>query len=273
MLAASPFLFFGCEMYQPGHGNLLDKGPNSVQRVAEENLNRQRESKTGPERWGDYKTDAYQTPDTIVRSRAQMDHERDREVMAGKLIAAGPLYLEVCLAYALEFNDRVQAKRASIRAVGGDELIVRSRFLPRFFYDLKQKNMQHKAVPPEFTQTLGGPVSYAPQEDQTQRTDNYVRYSQTLLEFGKDNPRDVALRDLQRKVLFEYEDVVRDVLSQVRVKFFTILLRQQQLASRTEFLAEFQKQYRRIKGKYEATRQVVEVDVLTARLNVLNEES
>jgi outer membrane protein TolC len=267
------WLWAGCDMYRPGHGNLLEPGPKSVQKVVEEKLAEQRTPKTGPERWGRYKTDSYQSEDTIVRNREQIDRERNREAMAKTLIATGPLYLEECLAYALEFNDQIQAKRASIKAVGGDELITRSRFLPKFFYDLKQQNMQHKAVPPEFVQSLGGPIVYTPQSDHAQSTDNYVRYSQTLLEFGKDNSQDVALRDLQRKVLFDYEDTVRTVLSQVRVKFFTILLRQQQLSSRTGFLNVFQRQYNRIKGKYEENRQVVEVDVLTARLNVLNEES
>ena len=46
------------------------------------------------------------------------------------------------------------------------------------------------------------------------------------------NPIDVDLRELERRRLFAHEEVVANVLSTVRLKFLTILLRKEQLAKR-----------------------------------------
>jgi len=242
-------------MYRPGHGNLLDKGPEPAQEVLEKKIRDQRVDKSGQERWEALQSDAYQSPEDAAWSRERSSRRREREEKLQRLIEQGPLRLTDCLAFSLECNDEVQAKRAAIQAVGGDELIVRSRFLPHLFFNLDQESKNTDRY-----------------SDRRNRTDSYFRLSQALLEFGKDNPADVALRESQRRVLFEYEDAVRAVLSDVRLRFFTVLLREQQLGERTGLLEEFRKEYEKILKRYEKS-QVVEVDLLTARLNMLNEET
>jgi len=226
-----------------------------VQEVLEEKIRDQRVDKTGQERWESLQADAYQSPEDAAWRRERSSRRREREEKLRRLIEQGPLRLTDCLAFSLECNDEVQAKRAAIQAVGGDELIVRSRFLPHLFFNLDQESKNTDLF-----------------SDRRNRTDSYFRWSQTLLEFGKDNPADVALRESQRRVLFDYEDAVRAVLSDVRLRFFTVLLREQQLRERMGLLEEFRKEYEKILKRYEKS-QVVEVDLLTARLNMLNEET
>jgi len=257
----------GCEMYQPGHGNALDPGPKSVQKLVEDKIAEQETRKTGAQRWQDYRKDQYQDNESITRNRRTVDDENRRKDAAEQVIRSGRLNLVDSLEFALEFNDQIQAHRAVVKSTGGDALIVRSRFLPKLFYNLNELNVQHKAVldPADTDADLNG-------IDRTRRHESFFRYCQTLLEFGKDNPQDVLLRQQQRTALFAYEETVRQVLNQVRLKYFTILLRKRQLDERTNLLRGFQKDFNRIQGKYKK-RQVVEVDVLTARLNVLNEET
>ena len=130
----------------------------------------------------------------------------------------------------------------------------RSRFLPKLSYLLDDDTVKP--------------------EDETREHDSVsiFRLSQTILEFGKDNEKDVTLRQSERDALFNYENAVRAALFDVRRIFFTILLRQQQLGERQELLKEFRERYRQIQALQE-TQRVLEVDVLTARLNVLNEET
>jgi len=242
-------------MYQPGHGNVLDKGPEPVQKVIEAKIREQREDQNGLQRWEGFKANEYQSRHEVGRNRELVNKEHYREDQARRLAGAGPLRLVDCIVFALEFNDQVQAKRATIQAVGGEELVVRSRFLPQLFYNLQHEKMEHRN-----------------DEGSDGDTDQSFRLSQTLIEFGKDNREDVILRESQRTALFGYEDTVGHVISQIRLKFFTILLRQQQLAERRALLRDFREQYERIRKRYER-KQVVEVDVLTARLNMLNEET
>jgi len=254
-LTIGVLLLVGCHAYRPGHGNLMDKGPEPVQQLLQERLTQQRQAQTGPQRWQSFQENPYQSSEDISRSRERLGKERRREQMAEELMSLGPLDLVDCIAFSLEFNDTAAAARAEIDALGGDELIVRSRFLPQVFFDLDHESRQRKA-----------------KADSVSQTDPFFRWSQTLLEFGKDNVEDVALRQLQRDALFNYEDIAADVISQVRLKFFTILLRRQQLLQRRELLDEFSRQYQRILRKYDK-KLAVEIDVLTAHLNVLNEQS
>lgn len=255
IFTALAWLAAGCHMYRPGRGNLVDRGYGPAQKIVEDRATEQRERKTGQERWENFKLNEYQSLEDIARSREEISRERGRGEEARQLMEAGPLQLLDCIALGLEFNDRVQGKRMAIQAVGGNELIVRSRFLPHLFYGFEQEEKERETS-----------------EESRSQTDHFFRLSQTLLEFGKDSAEDVVLRESQRDVLFGYEDAVSGALSGIRLKFFTILLRQQQLAERVELLGEFRDQYERIRKRYEK-RQVVEVDVLTARLNMLNEET
>ena len=254
-LALGSALIVGCHAHRPGHGNLLDKGPEPVQELIEQRLAAQRDDIGGDARWENFKDEDYQSTEDIDRNRGPITEKRRREELATELIEAGPVQLTDSLMLALEFNDQVQARRAAIKAVGGDELVVRSRFLPQLFYDLDHESRERKA-----------------KTNPSSSTDNYFRISQTLLEFGKDNEEDVLLREAQREALFDYEDAVSEVLSEVRQKFFTIILRQQQLMEREVLLDEFEEQYERMKKK-EEKRVEEEVNLLTAKLNVLNEET
>jgi len=81
----------------------------------------------------------------------------------------------------------------------------------------------------------------------------------------------VVLRQQQRDALFNYEDTVRLLLFDVRRVFYTIIVRKQQITQRKVLLKEFREYYDQI-AELEQARRVREVDVLTARLNVLNEK-
>jgi len=245
----------GCHMYRPGHGNLADDADAPIQKLIEQRLAEQRKEKPGPQRLAEYNRDRYQRPQDLEPAPELKDLESRREAVAAKLVEAGPLELPTALAFALEFNQSILAGRSAIEAVGGDELIARSRFLPHLYYDLEQRNLEK----------IAGDLF-------TDRRDQFFRLTQVLAEWGKDNPRDIVLRENQREALFVYEDTVRRVLSDLRLRFFTVLLRQRQLAERMELLGEFRAQHERIVRLYER-KQVAELDVLTARLNMLNEET
>ena len=85
----------------------------------------------------------------------------------------------------------------------------------------------------KFTSIVNGKAKSGPMDIEKIFVENAFDLSQRLVEFGKDNAADVALREAQRNALFDYEDAVRTALFQIRLKFFTVLLRQQQLAERT----------------------------------------
>lgn len=244
-------LFVGCRTeHDTGHGGWRD-----VQDLVDSKLEEQGTDATGSERWEDFKSSVYQESSDVAGYRGDPGRDRRRIEDADRLAKAGLLTLEACLVYSLEFNDKLQAKRAGIRSVGGDALVALSRFLPTVTY-----RWEHERADRENSELAS-----------TNDTHHSVHLSQTLLEFGKDNQVDVELRAAQRGALFDYEDTVRDVLSGVRQKFYTIVLRQQQLAERQKTLAEFQARYEQMRD-LEKARRVLEVDVLTARLNMLNEE-
>ncbi len=224
-----------------------------IHRIVEEKLAEERRDMTGSERWARQSKRDYQSDEDVRLGRERADTRRRRLEEARRLVEAGPLTLEKCLAFALEFNDTVGASRAAIRAEAGEAMFVRSRFLPEFHYYVENKKFGSGA-------------------GQGQSIDHYFRLSQTLVEFGRENPEDVTVRESERRALFEYEDVVSSVLSGVRKKLFTVLLRRQQIVERKKLLAEFQARYEKMRA-LEAVRRVLEVDVLTARLNVLNEEA
>ncbi len=223
---------------------------DNIQELVEDKIDSQSAARSGSERWDEYKSDEFQGDDESVVDNERLRVERKRREAADRLLKAGPVVLIDCLIHSLEFNDEVQAGRAAIRSMGGEEIIAKSRFLPRLTYDLTASVVENVGR----NVSMGG------------------RAATTLLEFGKDNPIDVVLRERQRQALFSYERTTANVLSEVRRRFFTILLRERQLAERKKLRDEFAARYDRMR-KLEAARRVLEVDVLTAKLNVLNEES
>ncbi len=240
----------GCAKQNAWTASRDDSYKDDIQQLVEQKINEQSEDRSGSELWESYKSDDFQPARNFSKDEKRDELEKKRQETAQRLLGMGPLSLDLCLITSLEFNDRIRASRAAIRAVGGDELIAKSRFLPRLSYDLTTS----------VTENLGRNVMMG------------FMATQVLLEFGKDNPIDVALRELQRLELFNYELVLADVLSDVRLRFYTILLRQQQLAQRRKLRDEFAVRYDRM-GKRLKEGRVVKTDVLTAELNVLNEES
>ena len=93
----------GCHTYQPGHGNLLDEGPEPVQQLVEERLAEQRSDRTGDERWEQFRQSRYQSVLDIEMDRRQIDLDRRRQERAAGMMAAGPVRLMDCLVFGLEF--------------------------------------------------------------------------------------------------------------------------------------------------------------------------
>lgn len=250
---AVPCLFLtSCQSWHAGNANATDRGPEKIQRVVEEKMKQQREQLDGATRWEDFKKEAYQSQEDLRNTRKKMNEEHKRMEEATALLEQGPLLLPQCLAFSLEFNNQIQSERAEIRSVGGDALVARSRFLPQVNYFFDYDNQDD----------LG----------RSQQWGHGVRFNQTLFEFGKDSPEDITLRATQRNALFTYENTVSRLLSDVRRRFFTVLLRQQQIEQRRELLEEFKIRYDQVQ-QLEKARRVLETDTLTARLNVLNEEA
>ena len=247
----SCLLLAGCGGDNPWAASCSKDYSDPIQQLVEDKITWQSEPRSGPEQWDNYASDEYQSPQDIDKDRQRLQLELRRQKQAERLLQNSPLSLGDCLAYSLEFNDRVQASRAIVRSMGGEKLIAQSRFLPRLTYDLSKASV---------AQNVGDNLVMG------------IRGIQTLLEFGKDNPVDVALRELQREALFRYEANVARVLSQVRLRFFTILLKQRQLDERLKLRENFEARHLRMR-KLEEARRVLEVDVLTARLNVLNEQA
>ena len=93
--------------------------------------------------------------------------------------------------------------RADMRKVAGESIVVQSRFLPHLSYVLALD-----------TTTAQGTA-------ETNSIHQYLKLSQTLMEFGKENSDSVTLRESERQALFDYEDQVRTILSDVRQTFYT----------------------------------------------------
>ncbi|MHC4435803.1 MAG: TolC family protein [Planctomycetota bacterium] len=165
--------------------------------------------------------------------------------------------LDQCLQLAFFNSNQIEEVREQILAVGGSKLINNSRFLP--------------------TIELISQYEHFRNFESDNRTDDAhsfsARISQRIFEYGKDNPLDVDLRADQRNALFDYENTVAFIFSQVRRAFFFVKLKEQQIAKRQELLKQFEKQYEIKQQRLQAGNLSVKIEVLTANLNVLNEKS
>ena len=253
-LSLGLLLLCGCQNNYLAPFRQLEGEDDNIQAVVEQKLRQQSESLDGDQRLAAIETNDYQDDEELERYTVGLDTQQQRRRAARALVEAGPISIVEGIMLCLEFNDQIQASRADLRAVGGEELVVRSRFLPHLSYVLAHEHASRKIA--------------GRQGD----TDNLFRYSQTLLEFGKDNPDDVFLREAQRRALFSYEDSVRDVLSSARRVFFTVLMRQEQIQTRRNLLAEFEAKYENIRQREREQIEAQEA-LATARLNVLNEKS
>jgi outer membrane protein TolC len=158
---------------------------------------------------------------------------------------------------AFTHNNTIKQDREQLFAVGGSKLVANSRFLP--------------------TVELINQVEHATDLDSGDRNADArsisARFTQRVLEWGKDNPIDVALRAEQRAALFGYESRVAQVFSDVRRAFFFVKLKERQIAARRELLQQFETQAKIKQQRMEAGNLSVKIEVLTARLNVLNERT
>jgi outer membrane protein TolC len=180
-----------------------------------------------------------------------------RTVTPRKPAAEQTLTLTDCLQSAFTENNQIKQVREDVIKVGGSRIIANSRFLPSV-----QLITQYERA-----------NDYESSGEQTEAYAFGAKVTQRLLEFGKDNPIDVTLRQEQRNALFTYEDRVASVFSQVRLAFLLIKLKEQQIATRQQLLKEFEKRYEVKQQRMEAGNLSVKIEVLTARLNVLNEQT
>ncbi len=241
--------------FLPGCGTTVQPlSFRGINRTVNSRLQEQRPEYASVPRWDAYRTNRYVAAAQLREQIGSSRQEQRRSEDAAALTAGGPLDLPACLSFSLEHNDTIQMVRADMRKVAGESIVVQSRFLPHLSYVLALD-----------TTTAQGTA-------ETNSIHQYLKLSQTLMEFGKENSDSVTLRESERQALFDYEDQVRTILSDVRQTFYTITLRQEQLEKRSRLLDEFMARYDNMR-KLEDARIVLEVDVLTARLNVLNEEA
>ncbi len=171
-------------------------------------------------------------------------------------LAPKTLLLSQCLQQAFIRNNQIKQVREGILALGGSQLIGGSRFLPSVNIVSQLERELNQATDQGTSLATAGAV-----------------VQQRLLEYGKDHPLEVSLRREQREALFAYEDTVALTFSNVRRAFYVVLLKQAQIETRQALLAQFQQQYERKQKRLDAGNLSVKIEVLTARLNVLNEQT
>ena len=194
-------------------------------------------------------------PNSLTYLRAIGDKPA-RSVSPRKMIDKRTLILEECLRLAFISNNQVKQARQLILAVGGSKLVNNSRFLPTIELISQYEHLRN--------------LGTANVTDDTHNISAAI--TQRILEFGKDNPLDLNLRREQRSALFAYENQIANIFSQVREAFFFVKLKEQQIATRQKLLDQFQKQYEIKQQRMDANNLSTKFEVLTARLNVLNEE-
>ena len=167
------------------------------------------------------------------------------------------LTLMECLQLAFAGSNEIKQAREQILAVGGSKLINNSRFMPGVELISQYEHFRN----------------FESDNNTDDAHSISARISQRIFEYGKDNPLDVNLRTEQRNALFNYENTVAVVFSQVRRAFFFIKLKERQIATREELLKQFERQYQIKQQRMEAGNLSVQIEVLTANLNVLNEKS
>ena len=195
-------------------------------------------------------------PNSLAFQRA-LGEQPARSVPLRQTAAQRVLSLDQCLQQAFLRNREIEQDRTDVVAVGGSKLITNSRFLPSLEIIGQYEMLKDSDASDRYVDS--GALSAV--------------LRQRLLEFGKDNPLDISLRQEQREALFSYENTVAEVFSDVRRAFYFIQLKRQQIATRREQLRQFQNQYERKQKRMEAGNLTVKIEVLTARLNMLDEQT
>lgn len=195
-------------------------------------------------------------PNSLTYLRA-IGRQPARTVSPREMKEAQVLTLEQCLQSAFTGSNEIKQAREQILAVGGSRLINNSRFMPSVELINQYEHFRN----------------FGSGNNTDDATSISAKISQRIFEFGKDNPLDVSLRRDQRDSLFNYENVIAGVFSQVRKAFFFILLKEQQIATRRQLLEQFEKQHEIKKQRMEENNLSTKMEVLTAYLNVLTERS
>ncbi len=193
-------------------------------------------------------------PNSLAYRRA-VGEEPARRVAPREMTEPRVLSLPECLRLAFTNSNEIKQSREQMFFVGGTKLITNSRFLPTI----------HLVSQYEHLQFLEG------QDRHQDASWMGATIRQRILEWGKDNPIDVALREDQRRALLDYENRVANVFSRVRRDFLSIRLKEQQITARRELLKQFEAQAQIKQQRMDAGNLSVKIEVLTARLNVLNE--
>jgi outer membrane protein TolC len=167
------------------------------------------------------------------------------------------LTLDKCLQLAFASSNEIKQARQEILAVDGSKLIANSRFLPTIELIYQFEHLRNF-----------GSANYVDVANAL-----FAQITQTIFEYGKDHPLDLRLRAMQRGALFDYEDKVADIFSQVRKAFFVIKLKEQQIATRQDLLKQFERQYQIKQQRMDANNLSTKLEVLMAHSNVLNEKS
>lgn len=245
----------GAALFGAEPDNSADSKTSSIRKRIHKRISEQADNSEGRYYRDKLKEGAYQTAGDLGRTRAGLSFERKRDEEARRLAAKGAISLDDLLAFSLEFNDQVLAARAGLRAVQGEKLVQWSRFLPHvsFLYN-------RMLLDSGFTGTSNDALNRS------------IKVTEKFMEFGRESDSTLLFRESQRKALFAYEEVVGGMLVNVRFRYFTILLWQEQIKERRVLLAEYKDRYGKMQEQ-EKVRRVLEVDVLTSRLNVLHEEA
>jgi len=195
-------------------------------------------------------------PNSLTYLRA-IGQRPARTIPPREMKEAQVLTLDQCLQSAFTKSNEIKQAREQILAVGGSKLINNSRFMPSVELISQYEHFRN----------------FGSDNNTDDASSISAKISQRIFEFGKDNPLDISLRRDQRDVLFNYENVMASVFSQVRKAFFFILLKEQQIATRQELLKQFEKQHEIKKQRMEENNLSTKMEVLTAYLNVLTERS
>ena len=180
-----------------------------------------------------------------------------RTVSPRGIKGARVLTLAECLQSAFANSNEIKQAREQILEVGGSKLINNSRFMPSVELISQYEHFRN----------------FGSDNNTDDAHSISAKISQRIFEFGKDNPLDTKLRREQRNALFNYENAIAGVFSDVRKAFFFIKLKEQQIATRQELLKQFEKQHEIKKQRMEENNLSTKMEVLTAYLNVLTERS
>ena len=193
-------------------------------------------------------------PNSLAYQRAT-GQEPARHVAPREMTEPRILSLVECLPLAFTNSNEIKQTREQMFAVGGEKLIANSRFLPTISLLTQYERAQ----------------SFPDAGSRQDASWTGVTIRQRILEWGKDNPVDIQLREDQRQALRVYESQVASVFSRVRRAFLFIQLTDQQIAARRELLKQFETQAEIKQQRMDAGNLSVKIEVLTARSNVLNE--